>query len=268
MKSKEALLVVSFGTSHEDTLKKTIEACERNLSDAFPGYDLKRAFTSHIIIRKLARERSLHIDTPAMAVDRLLLEGYEKVHIQPLHIIPGEEYHHKVLSSVLPFRGKFRSFTVGEPLLFRDRDYELVLDALEAQMPPMEEGDALVLMGHGTDHPANAIYSCLQARAEERGMPVEIGCVEGYPELDRVIEKIKLRNFRGLHLMPLMLVAGDHAVNDMAGDDQESWKSRLQAEGYAVSCYLRGLGENPHIQNIFKGKAAAALGMDTGGNTL
>ncbi|MDC7240536.1 MAG: sirohydrochlorin cobaltochelatase [Spirochaetales bacterium] len=259
MSSRKALLVVSFGTSHEDTLEKTIQACENSLAEAFPGYDLKRAFTSHIIIRKLARERSQYIDTPAMAVERLLLEGYEEVHIQPLHIIPGEEYHHKVLSPVLPFREKFRSFTIGEPLLFSHTDYDLVLDALEDQMPDLGEGEALVLMGHGTEHPANACYSCLQVKADERGLPVEIGCVEGYPELDRVVDKLKEKGYRRLHLMPLMLVSGDHAVNDMAGDDEESWKSVLEAEGYDVKCYLQGLGENPLIQKIFNRKALSAL---------
>jgi len=257
--TKKALLVISFGTSYDDTMKKNIEVCEQKLAQAFPDYDLKRAFTSHIIIRKLKREKGIGIDTPAMAVDRLLLERYEEVLIQPLHIIPGDEYNHKVLESVLPFKGRFRKFAVGEPLLYHIDDYDLVLDALEAQMPPMGEDEILVLMGHGSDHPANSSYSCLQAKADDRNLPLLVGCVEGYPELDQVLHKLRRKTYKKIHLMPFMLVAGDHARNDMAGDDEDSWNQILLKEGYEVVCHLQGLGENPLIQKAFTDKAHHAL---------
>jgi len=259
VKTKKALLVISFGTSYDETLRKNIEVCEQQLSRAFPDYDLKRAFTSHIIIRKLMRVKGQAVDTPAMAVERLLLEKYEEVLIQPLHIIPGDEYNHKVLESVLPFKHRFRNFAVGKPLLYHIQDYDMVLDALEAQMPPMEKDDVMVLMGHGSDHPANSSYSCLQAKADDRNLPLLIGCVEGYPELDRVLIKLKERRCSRVHLMPLMLVAGDHAQNDMAGEDEESWNQILLKEGYDVTCHLRGLGENSLIQKAFIEKAQEAL---------
>lgn len=259
MSRKKALLVISFGTSYEDTLKKTIEVCEQKLSEAFPDYDLKRAFTSHMIIRKLKRVKGVDIDTPAMAVERILLEKYDEILIQPLHIIPGEEYNHKVLDSVLPFKNRFNKFSVGKPLIYHIDDYNLVLDALEMQMPALKKGETLILMGHGSDHPANSSYSCLQAVADDRDLPLQIACVEGYPELDRVQKYLKKNNCTGVHLMPLMLVAGDHAQNDMAGDDEESWNQILLKEGYTVECHLKGLGENPLIQQAFVKKASEAL---------
>jgi sirohydrochlorin cobaltochelatase len=259
MSLKKALLVISFGTSYDDTMKKNIEVCEKALSRAFPDYDLKRSFTSHIIIRKLMKVQGLAIDTPAMAVERLLLEKYDEVLVQPLHIIPGEEYNVKVLESILPFKNKFRKFSVGKPLIYHIQDYDLVMDALEAQMPSMDKGDVLVLMGHGSDHPANSTYSCLQAKADDRDLPLYIACVEGYPGLDRVISKLKESSPGKIHLMPLMLVAGDHAQNDMAGEDEESWNQILLKEGYDVVCHLQGLGENPIIQQAFVEKAREAL---------
>lgn len=258
MSTKKALLVISFGTSYEDTLKKTIEACEQKLAAAFPGYSLKRAFTSHMIIRKLKRIKGIDVDTPAMAVERLILDKYDEVLIQPLHIIPGEEYNVKVLESILPFKNKFSKFAVGKPLIYSIDDYDMVLDALVGQMPEMKEKEILILMGHGSDHPANSTYSCLQAKADDRNLPLRIACVEGYPELDRVQSELKTRDITGVHLMPLMLVAGDHAQNDMAGDDEDSWNQILLKEGLEVQCHLRGLGENPMIQDAFVKKALDA----------
>ncbi len=259
MGGKKALLVISFGTSYEETREKTIGACEKALSLSFPDYDLKRAFTSRFIIRKLARRDGLAVDTPVMAVERLLQEQYDQVLIQPLTILSGQEYSRKILHPLFPFRKYFRSFTLGEPLIYHDRDYDALLDALEGQVPSLESDEALVFMGHGSDSPANAVYSCLQLKARDRDLPWEIGCVEGYPGPEILLNNLKKRNVRRVHLMPLMLVAGDHARNDMAGDDPESWRSLFSAAGYEVECHLSGLGENPQIQQIFCRKAREAF---------
>lgn len=258
MSEEKALLVVSFGTSYEETLEKTIAACERHLAQGFPGYRLNRAFTSHFIIKKLKRTRNLSIETPAEALERLLAEGVRDVVIQPLHILPGEEYHRKILRGVRPFRDKFRSFALGRPLLYSLQDYEELLDALSDQFSFLEEGDALALMGHGSDHPANSSYSQLQAMAEDRGLPYHVGCVEGYPLLDRVVRRLRTSPPKRVHAAPLMLVAGDHACNDMAGEERESWKNRLEAEGWETRVHLVGLGENPLVREMFLRKAKQA----------
>ena len=259
MSSKKALLVISFGTTYEETLKKTIRACEQKLAEEFPGYDLKRAFTSRFVIRKLARRDGIQVDTPLMALEHLVQEQYDQVLIQPLNLIPGEEYSRKIFHPLSHLKKQFTSFSLGKPLLYFEEDYDNLLDALEEQMPPQQRDEAVVFMGHGTEGPANAVYSQLQAKARDRNLPVEIGCVEGYPELDRVLSNLEKRNVRKIHLMPLLLVAGDHALNDMAGNEPESWKEVLRSRGYEVKCHLKGLGENPLVQKAFCAKASKAL---------
>jgi sirohydrochlorin cobaltochelatase len=259
MKEKKALLVVSFGTSYEETLTKTIAACEEKLAAAFPDYELKRAFTSFMIINKLKKTRGLEIDTPAMALERLRLEKYTHVLVQPLHIIPGVEYSQKVLHAVFPFKKHFASLKIGKPLLYHHDDYELVLKAMVSQIPPLDKDEMAVFMGHGSGHPANSTYSCLQAVINDQNLPVQIGCVEGYPYIDRVVKRIKDRHIKKIHLFPLMLVAGDHAINDMAGDDEDSWVNVLKEAGYETDCHLIGLGENEMIRQAFVQKAFEAL---------
>ncbi|MDA3809420.1 MAG: sirohydrochlorin cobaltochelatase [Spirochaetaceae bacterium] len=259
MKDRKAILVVSFGTSYEETLTKTIFACEKELSAAFPEHDLKRAFTSFMIIRKLKRVEGLDVDTPAIAMEKLRLENYTHVLVQPLHIIPGDEYNQKVLEAIMPFTGKFKSLHIGKPLLYHHRDYEATLDAILSQLPVLKKRESIVFMGHGTGHPANSSYSCLQAIIDDRNLPIQIGCVEGYPYVDTILKRLKKRSINKIHLFPLMLVAGDHAQNDMAGENEDSWKSVFEKAGYETECHLVGLGENKLIQQCFINKAHMAL---------
>ncbi len=247
---RKAILVVSFGTTYRDTLAKTIEACEKEIALAFPDYHVRRAFTSHIVIKRLKERDNLAIDKPEEALKRLYTEGFSEVIVQPLHIIPGEEFHEKVLAHVAEYKGKFKKIAVGRPLLTYHEDYKKAIDAFMASSTS-SSGKALVFMGHGTHHPADAAYAYLQGICDREKLPVYIGTVEGFPGLEEVIVRLKRDGIREVVLIPFMLVAGDHANNDMAGDEEDSWKTVLTKAGFTVEPRVEGLGENPHIRALY-----------------
>lgn len=254
---KKAILVVSFGTSYHDTLEKTIAATEKAIGEAFPGWEVRRAFTSNIIMKKLRSRDGLEIDSVSQAMAKLEAQGYTHVAVQPTHVMHGEEYE-KLLSQLEPYRQRL-NIRVGEPLLDRQEDYELVSDALLGWLPGVAEDEALVLMGHGTAHYANASYGQLEQNLQDRQKSVYVATVEGYPTLERVIRLLKDRpEIKKITLAPFMLVAGDHARNDMAGDD-DSWKRELEDAGYSVQCILQGLGECPAIRQLFVEHCAQAV---------
>lgn len=248
--NKKGILVVSFGTSYPDTRKVTIEACEEKIAASFPDYEVRRAFTSKMIIKKLKERDNIEIDTPEEALSKMKEDGFTEVIVQPLHIIPGIEYE-EVLTVVNEFKDSFKEITVGRPVLYGIEDYKAAVETLKLQLPELDKDQAVVLMGHGTSHPANACYSCLQSVLSDEGLNVFVGTVEGYPEIDDIIAKLKENKIKEVTLMPYMLVAGDHASNDMAGDEDDSWKSILEKEGFAVNIYLHGLGENPGYQDLY-----------------
>lgn len=248
---KKAILVISFGTSYADTREVTIEACENVIKEAFPEYETRRAFTSNIIIKILKERDNILIDTPQEALEKLQAEGFSEVIVQPLHIIPGAEFH-DVVAMVKQYESAFETIRLGMPLLATTHDYMAAVDAIAAQLPEMEDNEAVVFMGHGTHHPANAAYPALERVFEDKGFSqVFVGTVEGYPELDHVIQRLQMHEVEKVMLMPFMLVAGDHAQNDMAGDEEDSWKMQLKKEGFLVDTYLHGLGENAEIQKIY-----------------
>ena len=251
---KRAILVVSFGTSYLDTLEKTIEKAEKQIRDTFSEYDIYRAFTSHKIIKKLQEKYEIFIDTPEAMLEKLYDSGYEEIIMQPLHMIPGEEfiYINKIAEI---FKEKFEVLKVGRPIFYYQGIEELPQDYslfIEATKELYEENNAVVLMGHGTAHPANSVYGCLQAVFEDEGYEnVFVTTVEGYPNFENVIGRVKRKNIREVTLAPLMVVAGDHARNDMASDDKESLKSMLEAEGIKVNVYMKGLGENEKFNKLY-----------------
>ena len=258
MNEKNALLAVSFGTSHHDTLEKNIAAIERAMADALPGYTLCRAFTSGMILRKLKNRDGLCIDDVPAALERLIGAGYTRVVMQPTHIINGEEYD-KLTAQARPYAGRLEIRT-GTPLLTSVQDYKDLAAALMAELAAPAAGEALVLMGHGTGHHANAAYTQLEYVLHDRGWQrAFIGTVEGYPELPEVLNRVReLGDVRRVRLQPLMVVAGDHAKNDMAGDGEDSWKSVFEREGYETACTLRGLGEYEKVRALFAAHARAA----------
>jgi sirohydrochlorin cobaltochelatase len=258
---KKAILVVSFGTTHADTRKLTIEAVENKIQAAFPEYEVRRAFTSRIVIKRIAENEGLTIDTEKQALTKLKEEGFSEVIVQPLHMVLGDEYD-KVSRVVDQYNQKksFAKLSLGRPILSfsgqeeRPDDYLAAINALQTQLPKLERREAVVFMGHGGAHPANAAYAALQLRLQDANVKnVFVSTVdgEGYPTLDSVIAKLKASKIKTVTLMPLMVVAGDHANNDMAGEDKDSFTSRLVVEGFQVKVYMHGLGENAAIQDIY-----------------
>lgn len=256
-KKDKVILVVSFGTTYGETRKLTIDSIEQCIQDRFKDYDMKKAFTSHMII-KVLRERDRYIvDTPEKALEKIVEEGYKEVIVQSLHIMPGEEYEY-VERVVESYRQKdvFNKIELGRPILYfkgdgeqLQDDYLMAMDAIKLQMP---ENGSVVFMGHGTTHPANACYSCLQMVLRDHQINnVYIGTVEGYPSLDNIINTLKRDKVEEVTLMPLMVVAGDHCNNDMASDEEDSWKKILEKEGFKVNLYMHGMGENPLFREIF-----------------
>ena len=256
-KKDKVILVVSFGTTYRETRKLTIDSIEQCIRDRFKDYDMKRAFTSHMII-KVLRERDRYIvDTPEEALEKIAEEGYKEVIVQSLHIMPGEEYEY-VERVVESYRQKdvFNKIELGRPILYfkgdgeqLQDDYLMAMEAIKLQMP---ETGSVVFMGHGTTHPANACYSCLQMVLRDHQINnVYIGTVEGYPSLDNIINTLKRDKVEEVTLMPLMVVAGDHCNNDMASDEEDSWKRVLEKEDFKVNLYMHGMGENPLFREIF-----------------
>lgn len=253
---KKAILVVSFGTTHQDTLKLTIEKIEHKVREEFKGYEIRRAFTAHIIIKVLKERDRIYIDTPEEALGKLRDEGYEEVIVQPLHIIPGAEFDYiKLVVDKFKEEKAFKSIKLGRPALFFQKgedtpdDYCIFIDSIKSIIPKDKE---MVFMGHGTAHHANACYSCLQYMFIKEAMHnVHIGTVDGYPTLQDIIRILKKKQVKELKLAPLMLVAGDHAKNDMASEEEDSWQSMLKAEGMKVDIYLHGLGEIDAFQDIY-----------------
>jgi sirohydrochlorin cobaltochelatase len=266
---KKAIVVVSFGTTYADTRKKTIEACEQDIAAEFPDYSVCRAFTAYGVINKLKKRDGIHVETPAEALERLHGEGFHEVIIQSLHLLPGEEFHNKIISTVGTWRDRFEKFAVGAPVFSSVVDYRAVIEALGRQVEKLlgspasalPEKEAVVFMGHGSKHPANMAYLALQYLLDKQDLPYLIANVEAYPELPDVLPELEKRGTERVHLMPLMLVAGDHAKNDMAGDDEDSWKNVLEREGFDVAVYLHGLGENERFRRIYIDHARAAMSL-------
>lgn len=257
---KKAILAVSFGTSHADTLEKTIGAIEADLAAAFPDRQLFRAFTSGMIVKKLNRRDGLAIRTVSQALEALAGEGYEDVVLQSTHVINGEEWD-KLRAQAAPFAGQFHRLSFGMPLLTGIEDYRAVTEALLSRLPGPEPGTAIVFMGHGSEHPANAVYAILEYMFHDLGRrDIRVGTVEGYPGFEEVSRRLQeAGDVKRVRCYPLMVVAGDHAKNDLAGEEPDSWRSRLEAQGYEVRCILEGLGEIPEIRAIFVDHAQGAV---------
>ncbi|WP_434778302.1 sirohydrochlorin cobaltochelatase [Neisseria sp. Ec49-e6-T10] len=255
---KKALLVVSFGTSYPEARIKNIEACEQALAQACPDRDFFRAFTSGMIMKKIAKRDGLIVDNPEEALTRLRDMGYQDIAIQSLHVINGDEFE-KIVHQVDAFKNDFERISMGKPLLSSFEDYEALIHALQAQMPDLQENEQVVFMGHGATHHAFAAYACLDHMLIAKNLPIIVGAVESYPELDWVLTRLDQAKASKAHLMPLMIVAGDHAINDMASDDEDSWNSQIRQAGIQTECYLQGLGENPLIRALFAQHLLAAI---------
>lgn len=255
-----AILVVSFGTSYLDSQKATIGAIEEAIRAAYPQYEVRRAFTSQIIIDKLAERDGIEIDNVTQALDRAVADGIKTLIVQPTHLMNGFEYT-DLKNALETYADSFDQIVLGEPLLTSDQDFAAVIDAVTADTASYDDGEtAIVFMGHGTEADSNGVYAAMQEKITAGGfVNYYIGTVEATPSLDDVITAIDGKGYTKVVLEPLMVVAGDHANNDMAGDEDDSWKSILTAKGYDVTCILEGLGQKPAIQAIYVDHVKAAI---------
>ena len=251
---KKAILVVSFGTSHLEALKNSIEKVENRIKDEFKDYEVFRAFTSHIIIKKLREKNDLNILTPEKALDELKDKGFEEVIIQPLHIIPGEEFDY-IKGVVENKKDYFKVVKLGRPIFFYQgmnglpEDYSLFIESIKDILIGEE---SVVLFGHGTEHPSNSVYGMLQTVLIDEGYDnVFVATVEGYPTANTALDKIQSKGIKKTKLVPLLVVAGDHVKNDMASDEQDSLKSILQREGIEVTLHMHGLGEVDKFNELY-----------------
>ncbi|MDO4542065.1 MAG: sirohydrochlorin cobaltochelatase [Bacillota bacterium] len=257
--SKKALLVVSFGTSYDSTREKTIDKLEEELSAAFSECTLYRAWTSKMIIKKILKRDGIKINTVTEAMERMLADGIEDVLIQPTHILSGVE-NDLMTEEALAFEDRFAKSSFGEPLLMYTDDFLATVKAVAEEFKELPANEALVFMGHGTTHQANSVYAALDYIFKAEGYKnIFIGTVEGYPDFDTMLKMLKETEYKKVTLAPFMVVAGDHATNDMAGEDEDSWKSQLEDSGYDVHCVLKGLGEYSGIRQIFIDHAVKAI---------
>ena len=257
---KPVLLAVSFGSSYNDTRDVTIGAVEAALQDTYTDYEVRRAFTSQIVIDILEDREGMEIDNVTEAMDRLVADGVKEIVVQPTHVMPGFEYD-DVVAEVTEYRDQFDSIKIAQPLLSAEADFDALVGVLTAETAAYNtEGTAIVFMGHGTHHEANSTYGTLQQKLVDAGFAnYFIGTVEAAPALEDVMAMVEASGAQKVVLLPLMIVAGDHANNDMAGDEEDSWKSAFIAAGYEVECVLKGLGQYAGVQQILIDHAGAAM---------
>lgn len=262
--NKDAMVVMSFGTTYKDTRVKTIDATVDAIKAAHPNTKVITAFTSHIIRDRIQQKEGITYPTPEEALAELKKDGYTRVALASLDVIPGMEYNYDAAVYNL-YKNDFKKMTLGTSLMYwmgQENQTDQVIETLKAvqsQFPKLGKEDGLLIMAHGTPDPSNAYYSVIQDRIHTLGMKnVFIYTVEGTPNLEQVIPQLKLHGIKHVTLMPFMMVAGDHANNDMAGNEPDSHKSILEKEGFKVDTYIHGLGENQNIRNLFVERANEA----------
>ena len=259
--NKDAIVVMSFGTTFKDTRAKTIDATVDAIKAAHPNTKVITAFTSHIIRDRIQQKEGITYPTPEEALAELKKDGYTRVALASLDVIPGMEYNYDAAVYNL-YKDNFKKMTLGTSLMYwmgQENQTDQVIETLKAvqsQFPKLGKEDGLLIMAHGTPDPSNAYYSVIQDRIHTLGMKnVFVYTVEGTPNLEQVIPQLKLHGIKHVTMMPFMMVAGDHANNDMAGAEPDSHKSILEKEGFKVDTYLHGLGENQNIRNLFVERA-------------
>jgi sirohydrochlorin cobaltochelatase len=249
---KKGILLVAFGSSITEA-QVAFEHIEKKTGEAFPEIPIRWAFTSQMIRKKMADEGK-NLDSVAQALANMAEEGFTHVAIQSLHIIPGEEFHElkQTVRAFAHIPEGFQKISTGLPLLGDQKDMERVVSAIISTIPEQRKReDAVMLMGHGTSHGSNAAYAALMWQLQLQDPNVFIGTVEGFPEINDILPILQKRNIKKVWLMPFMSVAGDHARNDMAGPEKDSWKSVLNHAGINCEVILRGIGEYDEFVEIW-----------------
>lgn len=254
------LMVVSFGTSFNDSRRLTIGAIESAIEKAFPDYSVRRGFTSQIIIDHVKSRDKIAIDNVKEGLARAEKNGVKNLVIQPTHLMNGLEYT-DLVNEAAEYSDAFEKVAVGEPLLTTDEDFKAVIRAITDSTAGYDDGEtAICFMGHGTEAESNQVYAKMQKMLTEAGYKnYYVGTVEATPSVEDVLAAIKKGTYKKVVLKPLMIVAGDHANNDMAGDEQGSWKTTFESAGYEVIAIVQGLGELEGIQQLFVEHAQAAV---------
>lgn len=245
---KKGIIVTSFGTTYKETRELCIESIENRIKAEFPETMVLRAFTSRVVINKLKKRDQIIVDTPTEALLKMKENGIKDIYIQPLLIIEGIEYE-KILNEAKVFSSDYECvIKIGKPLLSSDFDYEKVVEGLGFT----HKDEALVFMGHGSEHQTDISYDKLEKIIWSYGYKnVHIATVEGEKTIEEVVEDLINKNIKKVVLKPFMLVAGDHARNDMASAEEDSWKSILEKNNIEVLAEIRGLGQYKAIQDIF-----------------
>ena len=244
----KGILVTSFGTSHKDTRKKSIEALENMVKEKYGAERVERAFTSNIVRKIIKKNEGIYVYNQEEGIKALQNRGYSEIITMSTHILSGIEY-----SKLNDKYGK-----ITKPLLLSDEDYNKIVN--DHKFNDLEGNDALIFMGHGTESEADKSYEILQEKyKEKRRENIFIATVEGKITLEDIIKKIKNKNYKKVLLKPFMIVAGDHAKNDMASDEKDSWKTILENNNFEVEVKLIGMGEYDFIQNMFMDKLAQII---------
>ena len=251
--AKPAILVTSFGTSFADSRHITIGAIEDDIREAYPDYDVRRAFTAQIIIDHIEKDTGRHIDNFEEAMDKLVEDGVKTVVVQPTHLMDGFEYT-DIKNALDAYQDKFDKVALGAPLLATPDDQKAVAEAIKAAMKKYEDDEtAICLMGHGTEAESNTIYVTMQKVFEELGYKnYFVATVEATPTFGDVMQAAKDAGFKKAVLRPMMVVAGDHANNDMADEsDPDSFASVMKDAGFEVTSVIEGLGQLLGIQELY-----------------
>lgn len=249
---KQAILLSAFGTSVPEA-QKAFDIIEVQARNTFPNTEIRWAFTSKIIRAKLAKQGK-QLDSPEEALAKLMADHFTHVAVLSLQTIPGVEFHQLVQNATLfgQMSGGIEKIQIARPLLSSGKDMETVADTLLKNIPERKTDDAVIFMGHGTEHhPSDAIYLAMNSIFQQKDPKAYVATVEGMITIQDIIPKLKEQQVRKIYLVPMMLVAGDHAMNDMAGDEPESWKSILTKNGFVCEPVMKGTAEYPQIVNLW-----------------
>ena len=261
---KEAMLVVSYGTADEAAYAASLSATMEEIAEEHPGVTITQAFTSEVMIRRFAERTGIRLPPPEAALEGLASQGFTRVAMVSLDFFPGLDY--SLLTAIFQaYRTRFKKLVLGTPLMYwmaQEEQRDDVADfarALYETFPPRQEGEAILLMGHGTPHPANSFYAVLQDRIDTAGLDdVFVYTMEGWPRLSHILPTLKERQMKRVTLIPLMMAVGKHVREDMAGEGEKSHRSILTAAGFTVEPYLHGLGENRAVRRLYVRRAEEA----------